>query len=429
MLKHKRLFEQFPPIPTKDWIGKITADLKGADFNRKLVWKTNEGFDVMPCYRREDRIPVNAVRRAKSANTWLVRQDIIVSGYASANQKALSILMKGIDSVGFIISDPESINEKNFRVLLDGINPECAEINFRANGKAKEIFEIFAKISETNGYDSAKITGAVEADPLGRLMLNGTLCIPVEEGFDYLGSLTKASKILPGFRILQINGSDFSNAGAGAVQELGFAISMAAEYLDKLSERGINPADAAQKIRFSFGIGSNYFMEIARLRAARILWDVIGGGFEPDEKNSPGMEIHCTTSKWNTRLYDPYVNMLRTQTEAMSAILGGTDSLTINPFDSDFREPGEFSERIARNQQLILKEESYFDKVADPAAGSYYIENLTAMVAEHAWKLFLEIEEKGGFISALRSGLVQKKISESAAGRKIDVKRVKELLK
>ena len=429
MLKHKRLFEQFPPITTKDWMAKITADLKGDDFNRTLVWKTNEGFDVMPCYRREDRIPVNAVRWAKSGNAWLVRQDIKVGEYASANKKALSILMKGIDSVGFIISDPESINEKNFKVLLDGINPECAEINFRSIGKAKEILEIFAKIYDTNVYDRAKITGAIETDPLGRLMLNGTLCIPVEEGFDYLGSLTIASRVLPNYRILQINGSDFSNAGAGAVQELGFAISMAVEYLDKLSERGIKPADAAQKIRFSFGIGSNYFMEIAKLRAARLLWDVIGAGYEPGEKNLTRMEIHCTTSKWSTILYDPYVNMLRTQTEAMSAILGGTDSLTINPFDSDFREPGEFSERIARNQQLILKEESYFDKVADPAAGSYYIENLTTMVAEHAWKLFLEIEEKGGFITALRSGFVQKKISESAADRKIDVKRVKELLK
>ena len=140
------------------------------------------------------------------------------------------------------------------------------------------------------------------------------------------------------------------------------------------------------------------------------------------------MDIHCVTSEWNKTIYDPYVNMLRTQTEAMSAILGGTDSLTVEPFDIVFRKPDEFSERIARNQQLILKEEAYFDKVADPAAGSYYIENLTSLIAENAWKLFLEIEEKGGFLACLKSGFIQKKLSESAAKRRNDIATRKTIL-
>jgi methylmalonyl-CoA mutase len=169
-------------------------------------------------------------------------------------------------------------------------------------------------------------------------------------------------------------------------------------------------------------------MEIAKLRAARLLWSVVINGFHHESRESTRMDIHCVTSEWNKTVYDPYVNMLRTQTEAMSAILGGTDSLTVEPFDITFRHPDEFSERIARNQQLILKEEAYFDKVADPAAGSYYIENLTNLIAENAWKLFLEIENQGGFLSSLKSGWIQRKLSESASRRKLDIASGKEIL-
>jgi len=154
----------------------------------------------------------------------------------------------------------------------------------------------------------------------------------------------------------------------------------------------------------------------------------VTNGFNPGNSGNIKMDIHCVTSKWNKSIYDPYVNLLRTQTEAMSAILGGTDSLTVEPYDIVFRNPDEFSERIARNQQLILKEEAYFDKVADPGAGSYYIENLTNQIAENSWKLFLEIEDKGGFLSCLESGWIQRKLSESASGRISDIRSGKEIL-
>jgi methylmalonyl-CoA mutase len=171
---------------------------------------------------------------------------------------------------------------------------------------------------------------------------------------------------------------------------------------------------AASKIRFSFGIGSSYFQEIAKLRAARLMWSAVLNGFDRGNGEAGRMDIHCVTSKWNKTSDNPHMNMLRTQTEAMSAILGGADSLTVEPFDVVFRQTDEFSERIARNQQLILKEEAYFDKVADPSAGSYYIENLTKLIAENGWKLFVETEEQGGFLSALKSGFIQAKLSESA---------------
>jgi methylmalonyl-CoA mutase len=193
-------------------------------------------------------------------------------------------------------------------------------------------------------------------------------------------------------------------------------------------QRGISADIAASKIRFSFGTGSSYFPEIAKLRAARLLWSVVTNGFHPANGENIKMDMHCVTSEWNKTVYDPYVNLLRTQTEAMSAIIGGTNSLTVEPFDTVFRHPDEFSERIARNQQLILKEEAYFDKVADPAAGSYYIENLTNLIADNAWKLFIEIEDRGGFLSCLKSGYIQNKLSESAAKRRNDIATRKSVL-
>jgi methylmalonyl-CoA mutase len=421
-LKQNKLFEQFPPVTTKEWIDKINADLKGADFNKKMVWETGEGFDVMPFYRREDLENLKHFDSGifKTGNQWLVRQNIKVTDYSAANRKALEILMKGIDSVGFIIEDPETINEKNFAVLLEGIESEGSEINFSTNGKAREIISLLIAISEKNGINKSVLRGAVEADPIGRLMLNGTLCIPIEAGLDYLASLTRDTLSLPHYRNIQVNGSNFTNTGAGTVAELAFSISMAVDYLDQLTERGIKADDAASKIRFSFGTGSNYFMEIAKLRAARLLWSLIADAYAPYQTEAFRMEIHSVTKTWNDAVDDSYINMLRTQTEAMSAILGGTDSLTVNPFDIADKAPDEFSERIARNQQLILREEVWFDKVTDPSAGSYYIENLTALIAENSWKLFLEVENKGGFLSAINSGFVKEQIKNFATrGKKI----------
>jgi len=439
MVQKERLFDQFPPVTTKEWLDKINSDLKGADFNKKLVWKTNEGFDVKPFYRMEDvenlmyinTLPDQSpyLRGTKiNNNNWLIRQNIEVTNYSIANRKALTILMRGIDSLGFIISDPESINEKNFDLLLERIFLEGVELNFLTNGKAREIIDLIINCVKKSYSDPNKIRGAIEADPLSRLMLNGTLCIPPEEGFDYLASVVNSAASLPHLRVIHLNASNFNNAGADIVQELAFGISMGNEYMAQLTQRGISSDMAASKIRFSFGTGSNYFPEIAKLRAARVLWSVVANGFQVAREENLKMDIHCVTSEWNKTVYDPYVNMLRTQTEAMSAILGGADSLTVEPFDKVFRHPDEFSERIARNQQLILKEEAYFDKVADPAAGSYYIENLTNLIAENAWKLFLEIEDQGGFLACLKSGFIQTKLSESGAKRKNDMATRKAIL-
>lgn len=428
-VKKDKLFEQFPPVTTREWMERINADLKGADFTAKLVWKTDEGFDVMPFYRMEDlkdlpfigtlpgEFPYLRGNKAGS-NSWLVRQNIEVTDYCSANRKALNVLMKGIDSLGFDITDPESVCRENFDILLKDIDISSVEINFHCNGKAREILDILINIISEPGLDPEKMHGAIEADPLGRLMLNGALCVTVEAGFDYLASLTAKATELVNLRTIHLNASYFSNAGSGIVQELAFGLSAGCEYISQLTSRGVSAEVAASKIRFSFGTGPDYFMEIAKLRAARLLWSLILKGFIPEGYKDIKMDIHSVTNRWNKTEYDPHVNMLRTQTEAMSAILGGTDSLTVEAFDLVFSKPDEFSERIARNQQLILKEEAYFDRVADPAAGSYYIENLTNMITENSWKLFIDIEDLGGFLSVLESGYVKDRISQSAAKRK-----------
>ncbi len=428
MSNKEKLFEQFPPVSTKEWMARLAADLKCEDLNERLVWKTREGFDVMPFYREEDvenlryidslpgQFPY--VRGKKTGgNNWKVRQNITVTDYKAANMKAHELLMKGVDSLGFFITDPETINEQNFSILLDGILPEAAELNFLSDGRAKEIVTLFHEYVKRIKADPEKIYGAVEADPLGRLMMNGTLCIPVGQGLDYLAAVAGLTSPLPHFRALHLKASNFGNAGCNIVQEIAFGISMGAEYMAQLIHRGISVDITASKIRFSFSTGPDYFPEIAKLRAARLVWSAVVNGFRPGSTENAKMEVHCVTGQFNKSTSDPYLNMLRTQTEAMSAILGGADSLTVEPCDVVFKEPDEFSERIARNQQLILKEESFFDKVADPGAGSYYIEKLTYLIAENAWKLFLDIEERGGFLESLKNGFIHD-ISRKSAGNR-----------
>jgi methylmalonyl-CoA mutase len=421
MSEPEKLFEQFPPVTIREWMDRIICDLKGADFNEKLVWKTNEGFDLNPFYRQEDtdQLSFTSIEPGefpyirgtrKCGNKWLVRQNVSVEDYSSANKKALDILNKGVDSIGFIINDPETVSAKNIETLLKGIDPDNSEINFLSHGKAREILEHFIKSVEKEGSAVSKVRGAIETDPLGRLLLNGSLCITPEAGFDYLASLTKDAYSLPHLRTIRVNGSIFTNAGTDIVKELAFTLSMGSEYMSQLTQRGISADMAASKIGFCFGTGSGYFLEIAKLRAARFLWSLIVSAFRPEDPGSGLMDIHSITGRYNKKEDDLHLNLLRTQTESMSAILGGTDSLTVEPFDMITGRSDDFSERLARNQQLILREEAYFDKVADPAGGSYYIENITALIADNAWRLFLEVEDQGGFLEAFNKEFFKKVI-------------------
>ena len=439
MDKKERLFEKFPPVSTEKWLEKITADLKGADFRKKLVWKTRDGLEVMPFYRQDDLDKLHHrgflpgdypyVRGARVAdNTWLVRQDITVSDYKAANAKALDILMRGVTSLGFVIEDPQSISFENISQLLSGIHLESVELNFMTAGMARELLKAIESALLAVRADMKKVRLSIAANPLGRFAENGKLCIPVEQGLDYLAELVREAGMIPGIKCVEPSGTLFSNAGTGPVAELAYTLSLGNEYMAALTSRGISPETAATAMKFTFGIGPDFFPEIAKLRAARMLWAVIVRAYGPKSEEAALMHIHSVTGRWNKTLYDPHVNMLRTQTEAMSAVLGGVESITVEPFDSVFRTADQFSERIARNQQLLLMEESHLDKVADPGAGSYYIEELTSMIADEAWKLFLEIENEGGFLQALKNGTIRNRIDAAAGTRKDDVARRKEIL-
>jgi methylmalonyl-CoA mutase len=422
---NQTLFHEFPPVSTEKWMAKITADLKGADFEKKLVWKTNEGFNIQPFYREQDLTNIGYlnslpgefpfVRGTKTKNQWLVRQDINVQNPAKANEKALNLLTKGVNAIGFVFEDKKLITKGNVAILLKHITSNDVELNFSTKHSNLKLLQILIEVLKDQNRDLQATKGSLNFDPLGQLTISGNSCVPVNELFDTTALLVEENQKLPGFQALTVNAKHFNNAGATIVQELGFGLAMANDYVAQLIKHGKTINEAAKSIRFSFGIGGNYFMEIAKLRAGRLLWAKIVEAYKPVGVEAAKMVIHCETSEWNKTIYDAYVNVLRAQTEAMSATIGGTDSLTVQPFDKIFRQPTAFSERIARNQQLLLKEEAYLNKITDPSAGSYYIENLTDSIANEAWKLFLEVEKKGGYTEALKEGFVQNQIKTAAA--------------
>lgn len=444
----EKLFSDFAPVSTEKWMEKITADLKGADFEKKLVWKTNEGFKVKPFYRKEDlegfkttdALPGEFpyLRGTKKNNAWLVRQDIKVDDAKEANKKALDILMKGVDSIGFNIK-AKDLSADYIETLLEGVCADCVELNFSTcQGHTVELAKLLVTYFQKKGYDALKLQGSVNYDPFNKMLKKGK---DVSNFIDTAKELIEVLQPLPFYRIINVNALTLNNAGAYIAQELGYALAWGNEYLSKISESGVPVAVAAKKIKFNFGISSNYFLEIAKFRAARMLWADIVRAYNPvctrdcDNKGEDGtcncackMKAHAETSTFNLTLYDAHVNMLRTQTEAMSAALGGVDSMTVSPFDKIYENPNDFSERIARNQQLLLKEESHFDKVVDPSAGSYYIENLTVSIAQQAWNVFLKVEDEGGFLEAVRKGSVQADINESGKARHKDLSRRKEIL-
>ena len=431
----EKLFSEFAPVSTEEWMAKITADLKGVPFEKKLVWQTGEGFNVNPFYRAEDIEGLKTteslpgefpyVRGTKKDNDWKVRQNIEVCCFKGANEKALDLLTKGVTSLGFIIKGDE-VNEENIATLLEGICPASVELNFNTcNCKAEKLIGILADYFKGKGVDAEKCYGSVNYDVFKKPLVKGKENSEWVEG---AAAVLKAGQALPNYRVLAVNAFLFNNAGAYISQELGYALAWGNELMAKLTEAGFTADEVAKKIKFNLGISSNYFMEIAKFRAARWLWAEIVAAYKPACECACKMVAHAQTSEWNMTVYDAHVNLLRSQTEAMSAALAGVDSITVRPFDKIYQTPDDFSERIARNQQLLLKEECHLDKVVDPSAGSYYVEVLTNSLADVAWKLFLEVEEKGGFSVAVNAGEIQNAVNASNVARKKAVATRREIL-
>lgn len=432
----EKLFSDFKAPTTQEWLDKIQVDLKGADFQKKLVWRTNEGFNVQPFYSREDLLKLKTpdalpgefpfVRgNKKDNNTWFVRQNISCDDAKEANAKALDILNKGVDSLGFNIPS-EKVSADYIDTLLKDICAECVELNFNTcKCKSLELADLLIAYFNKKGYDPAKLHGSIDFDPIEKILIKGK---DTTKLIDVASQLVNKFEAFPEFRCVTVNAVSLNNSGAYIVQELGYALAWGNEYLQQLTDAGIKAGTAARKIKFNMGISANYFMEIAKFRAARMLWANIVKKYQPECDCTCEMVVNASTSEYNMTIFDSYVNLLRSQTESMSAALAGVDSIVVTPFDLPYEQPTEFSERIARNQQLLLKEECHFDKIVDVSAGSYYIEELTNSIANEAWKIFLSVEEEGGFLEAAKKGIIQDAINTTNKKRHESVGKRKEFL-
>lgn len=433
--KESNLFHEFPPIPTEQWVEKINQDLKGADFDKKLVWKTYEGFNVQPFYRQED---LNKLKHLEAVpgeypftrgntpdnNNWEIRQDIDTTDVKEANAIACDALNRGADAVAFNVKGINSYED--LVELLKTIDLEKFAVHFTSCSSYPLFVDYFTRYIAERNINKEKVKGSINFDSLSWLLLHGEFYTTSDNNFVEAQHIINNVEELPNFKAITINGHYFHNAGASAVQELAFSLASANEYLAQLIAKGVDIDKIAPKMMFSFGLGSSYFMEIAKLRAARVLWAKIVEQYKGNSE-SQKMYIHTVTSEWNKTIYDPYVNMLRTTTEAMAGAIGGTDSMTVLPFDVTFKKSDNFSNRIARNQQILLKGEAYFDKIIDPAAGSYYIEQLTDSIASHAWDLFKVVESKGGFIGAIKSGFIYEQIEVTSQKKIVDIAKRKKV--
>lgn len=432
--KTEKLFEQFPGVTYQEWRDKVVADLKGADFEKKLVWRTNEGFNVQPIYRAEDIAELATtdslpgefpyIRGTRASNDWLTRQEIVADSAERANEIARDVLTKGVTSLGFKVEDPTA---ETVATLLEGIDLAAVEVNFRCCvRKTEALAEVLVAYIKERGAEKT-FRGSIDYNPAKPAFRHGK-ALDTTAIVATARHLIEVAAEVPGLKVLAVDSVTLSDAGAYIYQELGYALAWGADWLSLLTDAGMDVDTVAQRIKFNMGVSSNYFMELAKFRAARMLWAQIVAQYKPADEDSAKMHVHAATSRFNQTIYDAHVNLLRSQTETMSAALAGVDSITTTPFDVPYRTPDEFSERIARNQQFLLKEESHLDKVIDPAGGSYYVETLTVSIAEQAWKLFLATVEAGGFFALASEGKIQEEVNASNARRHTDVARRKEIL-
>ncbi|GAA3575274.1 methylmalonyl-CoA mutase subunit beta [Snuella lapsa] len=406
----KPLFKEFNPVSSKQWKQKIQFDLNGADYNSTLVWESNEGIAVKPFYHADDLLKHPKVSNTKTTQ-WLVCQSIFVTNTTTSNLKAINAIKKGAESIRFIVPSKDiAIKE-----LLQNINLDTIRIYLELQFLSETYIKTIRSIPTKAGIYTL-------TDSIGHLARNGNWFYNLNKDFElftnyFLNNTSKSQTYT------SVDTTLYQNAGANIVQQLAYALAHANEYLNLLNTKAPN---ALQTIRMVFGasLSSNYFFEIAKLKALRSLWLTLAKEYNIISD----CHIIAYPTKRNKTLYDPNTNMLRTTTECMSAILGGANTICNLPYDTIYHKDNIFSERIACNQLLILKHESYFDKVNNPTDGAYYIESITQQLAEKALDLFKEIETSGGFLKQLKSGTIQRKIKESASKEQNQFNTGKEIL-
>ena len=450
--KELNLSKEFKTPTYNEWKDKVEADLKGASFEKKLITKTYEGIDLKPIYAKEDLKDTDGYpgfgnyKRGTNAsgylkNDWLISQEFTYGEADEFNRALKHDLKRGQNSINISLdratqlgldadyASTEDVGKgglsvsglNSFSRTLNDIDITKYPLFIQAGFSAVPMLSILSAYAKETNTDLQKINGSVEADPLGFLAAEGQLPITLDFAFDKMKASVLWTKTnAPDIKTINVSSIPYHNGGASAVQELAFVIATAVEYLRELVKRGVDVDIAAHSFKLTFGVGPFFFMEISKFRAARILWKNIVDSFS-GKQESAKIFIHGKTSSFNQTLYDPYVNMLRTTTEAFSAVAGGINSLHTNPFDESFSVPDEFSRRIARNTQIILNEETHLGQLIDPAGGSFYVETLTNELAESAWAEFKKIEKLGGMFSALKEEYIQKEVERVFREREKDI--------
>lgn len=406
-----KLFLEFNSVDTKNWLEIIKKDLKGADI-KKLMRKTIDGLTFEPFYRKEntDSLPTTNslpnqfpfLRGYKVNNDWTIRQDFLFENIDKAIDDAKKANEKGISTVGFDFDRVVNLSQDEFDKLTKNID----NIAFEAFERQDNSYELIK-----NSNKKFK-TAFLNFDPLTYKAFTGNFYDRQDEIWGKFGELL--SNDIEGVKTIGINLHHYANAGASPVMQLAFGIATAAEYFNYAVGNKIPLEKAINNIYFNIALGCDYFMEIAKIRAFRYLFSKLVEAFDPTLKDKAKTHIHGVTLRRNKTIYDAHVNMLRTTIETLAGVVGGVDSFTTEPYNAVFAKPAEFAQRIAVNQQIIIKEEAYADKVTDPAGGSYYVENLTIKLIEEAWNLFLKIDEKGGMCESLMSGFVKEMVDEVA---------------
>lgn len=429
-MNEEKLFSEFPQVTTEQWEEVIIKDLKGADYQKKLIWRTDEGFNVRPYYRAEDLKDLDYLdtmpaqfpytRGTKTDNNnWQIVQEISETDAAKANAIAIDAINRGANTIAFNVKN--ITDAATLSTLLKNI--DCAKVGLQFNHAQNyvDFMTLFVNYLNENKVEKEAVTGSINFDPITYFLRRTKFYNSQEADMAQLLKLHEIADELKNFKLVNVNGIAMHNAGATIVQELAYALAIANEYIAFATEHGIKVAKACKKIQLTLSVGSNYFMEIAKLRAVRLLWATMVEQYKPTCDCGYKLQINTVGSTWNKTLYDPYVNMLRNTTEGMAAAIGGADAITLQPFDVAYKDADDFSRRISRNVQVILKEESYFNKVVDPAAGSYYIENLTNNIAEQTWKLFQHVEENGGMIQLVANGEIKREIEASCQKRDMNI--------
>jgi len=452
----------FPAASYEEWRQAAEALLKGAPFEKVLNTRTYEGVELRPIYNSEDitdlahldefpgfsRFSRGFCAHGTYDQPWEISQELACSTPEEFNNTALDELARGQTELNILVDlatqagrDPDDARigevgacgvslatladmEKAFK----GINLPMISIYLRAGAFAVPVTALLLAYARKRDIDFGALRGCIEIDPLGTLAWKGDLPVSLNLAYREMATVTRfAGERAHGLQTITVQGHPYHDGGASAVQELAYVIATGAEYVREMIKRGISIESFSDRMRFSFSVGSNFFMEVAKLRAARILWSQVMESFG-GSPHSGRLPIHTRTSTLNKTLHDPFVNILRTTTEAFSAVVGGTDGMHIGPFDESVRVPNRFSRRLARNTHVILNEECDLGKVTDPAGGSWYVEWLTDQVARKAWSEFQEIEKAGGMAQALREGLPQKGVAETAAARSGNVARRRDVI-